>query len=146
MPTEVQIFLFIVDLRSFLEGSLLGTGALLGAEELDRYFPDRSVGIYVATWNMQGEKVGEPPNFGASCWPRSKTNVISRLNPCNNGNVKNFLLRFRNFQPIWMISSCQQIVKLHKIFTLLGSRRAVLTGTLFLLHVDSNHYYYYLVL
>lgn len=44
-------------LRSFLEGSLLGTGALLGAEELDRYFPDRSVGIYVATWNMQGEKV-----------------------------------------------------------------------------------------
>lgn len=67
MPTEVQIFLFIVDLRSFLEGSLLGTGALLGAEELDRYFPDRSVGIYVATWNMQGEKVGEPRNFGASC-------------------------------------------------------------------------------
>lgn len=63
MPTEVQIFLFIVDLRSFLEGSLLGTGALLGAEELDRYFPDRSVGIYVATWNMQGEKVGEPRNF-----------------------------------------------------------------------------------
>eukprot|EP00066_Takifugu_rubripes_P008784 XP_003975255.1 PREDICTED: 72 kDa inositol polyphosphate 5-phosphatase isoform X1 [Takifugu rubripes] len=42
--------------RSFLEGSLLGTGALLGAEELDRYFPDRSVGVYVATWNMQGEK------------------------------------------------------------------------------------------
>lgn len=38
---------------------MLGTGALLGAEELDRYFPDRSVGIYVATWNMQGEKVGE---------------------------------------------------------------------------------------
>lgn len=44
-------------LRSFLEGSLLGTGALLGAEELDRYFPDRTVGIYIATWNMQGEKV-----------------------------------------------------------------------------------------
>lgn len=43
--------------RSFLEGSVLGSGALLGAEELDRYFPDRRVGIYVATWNMQGEKV-----------------------------------------------------------------------------------------
>ncbi|XP_056146169.1 phosphatidylinositol polyphosphate 5-phosphatase type IV [Lampris incognitus] len=43
--------------RSFLEGSVLGNGALLGAEELDRYFPDRRVGIYIATWNMQGEKV-----------------------------------------------------------------------------------------
>ncbi|XP_041855540.1 phosphatidylinositol polyphosphate 5-phosphatase type IV isoform X2 [Melanotaenia boesemani] len=42
--------------RSFLEGSVLGSGALLGAEELDRYFPDRRVGIYIVTWNMQGEK------------------------------------------------------------------------------------------
>uniref|UniRef100_A0A671Y2F5 Phosphatidylinositol polyphosphate 5-phosphatase type IV n=1 Tax=Sparus aurata TaxID=8175 RepID=A0A671Y2F5_SPAAU len=48
--------------RSFLEGSVLGSGALLGAEELDRYFPDRRVGIYVATWNMQGEK-GLPANL-----------------------------------------------------------------------------------
>ncbi|XP_037634821.1 phosphatidylinositol polyphosphate 5-phosphatase type IV [Sebastes umbrosus] len=48
--------------RSFLEGSVLGSGALLGAEELDRHFPDRRVGIYVATWNMQGEK-GLPPNL-----------------------------------------------------------------------------------
>ncbi|XP_040897702.1 phosphatidylinositol polyphosphate 5-phosphatase type IV isoform X2 [Toxotes jaculatrix] len=48
--------------RSFLEGSVLGSGALLGAEELDRYFPDRRVGIYVATWNMQGEK-GLPVNL-----------------------------------------------------------------------------------
>ncbi|XP_039619796.1 phosphatidylinositol polyphosphate 5-phosphatase type IV isoform X1 [Polypterus senegalus] len=42
--------------RSFLEGSLLSRGALLGAEELDRYFPDRQVGIYIVTWNMQGKK------------------------------------------------------------------------------------------
>ncbi|XP_044185993.1 phosphatidylinositol polyphosphate 5-phosphatase type IV [Thunnus albacares] len=48
--------------RSFLEGSVLGNGALLGAEELDRYFPDRRVGIYVTTWNMQGEK-GIPANL-----------------------------------------------------------------------------------
>ncbi|XP_038558339.1 phosphatidylinositol polyphosphate 5-phosphatase type IV [Micropterus salmoides] len=48
--------------RSFLEGSLLGSGALLGAEELDRYFPERRVGIYIATWNMQGEK-GLPANL-----------------------------------------------------------------------------------
>lgn len=43
--------------RSFLEGSVLGSGALLGAEELDRYFPDRRLGIYIVTWNMQGEKL-----------------------------------------------------------------------------------------
>ncbi|XP_074525411.1 phosphatidylinositol polyphosphate 5-phosphatase type IV isoform X2 [Halichoeres trimaculatus] len=48
--------------RSFLEGSVLGSGALLGAEELDRYFPDRRIGIYIATWNMQGEK-GLPSNL-----------------------------------------------------------------------------------
>ncbi|XP_016383364.1 72 kDa inositol polyphosphate 5-phosphatase-like [Sinocyclocheilus rhinocerous] len=48
--------------RSFLEGSVLGNGALLGAEELDRYFPERRLGIYVATWNMQGEK-GLPCNL-----------------------------------------------------------------------------------
>ncbi|TSM85942.1 72 kDa inositol polyphosphate 5-phosphatase [Bagarius yarrelli] len=48
--------------RSFLEGSVLGNGALLGAEELDRYFPNRQIGIYIATWNMQGEK-GLPNNL-----------------------------------------------------------------------------------
>ncbi|KAG9354196.1 hypothetical protein JZ751_012320 [Albula glossodonta] len=46
--------------RSFLEGSVLGHGALLGAGELDRYFPERRFGVYVVTWNMQGEK--ELPN------------------------------------------------------------------------------------
>lgn len=45
--------------RSFLEGSVLGHGALLGADELDRYFPERRLGIYIATWNMQGEKVSQ---------------------------------------------------------------------------------------
>ncbi|KAJ7308441.1 hypothetical protein JRQ81_008990 [Phrynocephalus forsythii] len=42
--------------RSYLEGSLLASGALLGAEELSRYFPDRNIGVFVATWNMQGQK------------------------------------------------------------------------------------------
>ncbi|NXL84042.1 INP5E phosphatase, partial [Alectura lathami] len=42
--------------RSYLEGSLLANGALMGAEELSRYFPDRNIGIFVATWNMQGQK------------------------------------------------------------------------------------------
>lgn len=43
--------------RSYLEGSLLASGALMGAEELARYFPDRSMALFVATWNMQGQKV-----------------------------------------------------------------------------------------
>ncbi|XP_016066520.1 PREDICTED: 72 kDa inositol polyphosphate 5-phosphatase isoform X2 [Miniopterus natalensis] len=42
--------------RSYLEGSLLASGALMGAEELARYFPDRNVALFVATWNMQGQK------------------------------------------------------------------------------------------
>lgn len=47
--------------RSYLEGSLLASGALMGADELARYFPDRSLAVFVATWNMQGQKVRAPP-------------------------------------------------------------------------------------
>lgn len=51
--------------RSYLEGSLLASGALMGADELARYFPDRSVALFVATWNMQGQKVsGRWPHTG----------------------------------------------------------------------------------
>lgn len=50
---------------------MLGSGALLGAEELDRYFPDRRVGIYIATWNMQGEKVGGNYDSAAAHGPRT---------------------------------------------------------------------------
>ncbi|XP_027797581.2 phosphatidylinositol polyphosphate 5-phosphatase type IV isoform X2 [Marmota flaviventris] len=42
--------------RSYLEGSLLASGALLGADELAQYFPDRNMALFVATWNMQGQK------------------------------------------------------------------------------------------
>ncbi|XP_054988348.1 phosphatidylinositol polyphosphate 5-phosphatase type IV [Sorex araneus] len=42
--------------RSYLQGSLLASGALMGADELARYFPDRNLALYVATWNMQGQK------------------------------------------------------------------------------------------
>ena len=38
--------------RSFLVGSVSGNGSLLGAEELERYFPDRKMRIFVGTWNM----------------------------------------------------------------------------------------------
>ncbi|XP_049629609.1 phosphatidylinositol polyphosphate 5-phosphatase type IV isoform X2 [Suncus etruscus] len=42
--------------RSYMQGSLLASGALMGADELARYFPDRNLALYVATWNMQGQK------------------------------------------------------------------------------------------
>ncbi|NXP48525.1 INP5E phosphatase, partial [Heliornis fulica] len=42
--------------RGYLQSSLMARGALLGAEELNRCFPDRNIGIFVATWNMQGQK------------------------------------------------------------------------------------------
>lgn len=39
----------------------------MGAEELARYFPDRNLALYVATWNMQGQKVsGRVPHCGAA--------------------------------------------------------------------------------
>ena len=47
--------------RSYLEGSLLASGALMGADELARYFPDRNMALFVATWNMQGQKVSGLP-------------------------------------------------------------------------------------
>lgn len=52
--------------RSYLEGSLLASGALMGAEELARYFPDRSMALFVATWNMQGQKVSRLLPLGCS--------------------------------------------------------------------------------
>ncbi|XP_064616214.1 LOW QUALITY PROTEIN: phosphatidylinositol polyphosphate 5-phosphatase type IV-like [Liolophura sinensis] len=38
--------------RSYLLGSINNNSALLGAEELDRYFPDRKLHIFVGSWNM----------------------------------------------------------------------------------------------
>lgn len=35
-------------------GNVSGKGSLLGEEELNRYFPDRKVNVFVATWNMNG--------------------------------------------------------------------------------------------
>ncbi|XP_071514602.1 inositol polyphosphate 5-phosphatase E isoform X3 [Panulirus ornatus] len=35
-----------------------GLSSLLGASELDRYFPARTINIFIATWNMNGK---EPP-------------------------------------------------------------------------------------
>ncbi|XP_045117371.1 phosphatidylinositol polyphosphate 5-phosphatase type IV-like isoform X13 [Portunus trituberculatus] len=35
-----------------------GLNSLLGASELDRYFPNRTINLFIATWNMNGK---EPP-------------------------------------------------------------------------------------
>ncbi|KAL3244526.1 hypothetical protein MRX96_002285 [Rhipicephalus microplus] len=41
-------------LRRYLVGNISGKGSLLGEEELNRYFSDRKVNVFVATWNMNG--------------------------------------------------------------------------------------------
>ncbi|XP_075735082.1 uncharacterized protein LOC119182137 isoform X2 [Rhipicephalus microplus] len=38
----------------YLVGNISGKGSLLGEEELNRYFSDRKVNVFVATWNMNG--------------------------------------------------------------------------------------------
>ena len=46
--------------RSFLVGSVSsGAMSILGAEELERYFPDRRSHIYVGSWNMNELKVSQ---------------------------------------------------------------------------------------
>lgn len=47
------IFLFFIT-RNYLFG---GFSSLLGASELDRYIPKRSITIFIATWNMNGKVV-----------------------------------------------------------------------------------------
>nr|XP_032832265.1 phosphatidylinositol polyphosphate 5-phosphatase type IV [Petromyzon marinus] len=42
--------------RSFLDGSLLAGGSLLGADELERHVPQRRLRVFVGTWNMQGRR------------------------------------------------------------------------------------------
>jgi phosphatidylinositol-bisphosphatase len=33
-------------------GSITGNGSFLGSDELERYFPDRKMRIFIGTWNM----------------------------------------------------------------------------------------------
>lgn len=40
----------------------------MGAEELARYFPNRTVALFVATWNMQGQKVSGRPRVSGGSW------------------------------------------------------------------------------
>lgn len=40
--------------RSYLCGSV-GPTSLLGGEELEKYFPDRNVRVFVGSWNMNGQ-------------------------------------------------------------------------------------------
>lgn len=55
----IQWHKFFVRSRSFLVGSVgSGVYSMLGPEELERYFPDRRIHIWVGTWNMNEIKVG----------------------------------------------------------------------------------------
>lgn len=56
--------------RSYLVGSLTKHGSLLGVEELNRYFPDRMLNIFVGTWNMQKKAV--PKNLDDFILPKHK--------------------------------------------------------------------------
>ncbi|KAF6727513.1 72 kDa inositol polyphosphate 5-phosphatase [Oryzias melastigma] len=79
--------------RSFLEGSVLGSSALLGAEELDRYFPNRMLGIYVVTWNMQGERVRH--GMAAGRYPTALSGaqtLLSVFPQCIPANLNDLLL------------------------------------------------------
>ena len=40
--------------RSYLLGSV-GPTSMLGAEELERHFPTRTLRVFVGTWNMNGQ-------------------------------------------------------------------------------------------
>lgn len=51
-------FIFVCESRNNLEGSvIIGSPSVLGADELDRYFPDRKVNVFIGTWNMNELKV-----------------------------------------------------------------------------------------
>lgn len=110
--------------RSFLEGSLLGGGALLGSEELDRYFPDRKVGVYITTWNMQGEKVAvesDPVACHSKCflplkllWPSGPSWQPGRPPPSNRLWICTRLLRYwgpgglswQVWSGLWYLAGC----------------------------------------
>lgn len=54
--------------RNFLVGNLTKHGSLLGADELNRYFPDRMLRLFVGTWNMQ--RKGVPRNLNDFLLPK----------------------------------------------------------------------------
>ena len=65
--------IFVHPTRSYLEGSIgNGSPSVLGAEELDRYFPSRKVNVLVGTWNMNEQKVG---NIQDECQKLSRFNA-----------------------------------------------------------------------
>ncbi|XP_075704988.1 phosphatidylinositol polyphosphate 5-phosphatase type IV-like [Rhinoderma darwinii] len=54
--TKKSAFSLLTRLRSKnIRKRNVGSSAVIGARELDRYFPDRRLRLYVATWNMEGK-------------------------------------------------------------------------------------------
>ena len=43
--------------RSYLVGSISSNGSMLGSNELERFFPERKMHIFVGTWNMADAKI-----------------------------------------------------------------------------------------
>lgn len=56
--------------RSYLVGRLTKHASLLGVEELNRYFPDKMLKIFIGTWNMQ--KTAVPKNLDDFILPKHK--------------------------------------------------------------------------
>ena len=47
------MFVFLaLPIRSFLVGSSTAGGPMLGADELERFFPERTLRLFVGTYNM----------------------------------------------------------------------------------------------
>nr|XP_006825778.1 PREDICTED: 72 kDa inositol polyphosphate 5-phosphatase-like [Saccoglossus kowalevskii] len=59
MSTSIlpPLYAHILKQKSYLVGGVKNTGSLLGTDELEKYFPERQVKIFVSTWNMHGEKL-----------------------------------------------------------------------------------------
>ncbi|XP_047554760.1 phosphatidylinositol polyphosphate 5-phosphatase type IV isoform X1 [Lutra lutra] len=107
--------------RSYLEGSLLASGALMGAEELARYFPDRSMALFVATWNMQGQK---PPVCGGGsgdlqplCCDGCFVLTASRPGPDCTSQRTGSCFRGASWTPCWWLSRQLSHLSLGRLLT-----------------------------
>ncbi|XP_075707322.1 phosphatidylinositol polyphosphate 5-phosphatase type IV-like [Rhinoderma darwinii] len=120
--TKKSAFSLLTRLRSKnIRKRNFGSSAVIGARELDRYFPDRRLRLYVATWNMEGKDY--PQNLEDLLLPSDNTKdiyVIGVQEGCPNSlrtplifvvaapiliNIHPFLLTYWAYIPIPIIKS-----------------------------------------